>query len=163
MKGIGKTIRRRRKESKTDYTARFGLLKSGLARLVVRKTNRHVIIQIVKSELAQDKVLYGTSSKVLLSLGWPKELGGSLKSLPACYLTGIVAGKKARELGIETLILDMGMQRNTRRSRIYAAVTGVIQSGVKIPHSKDALPDEKMLEQNPKTRGAFIKLRDKIK
>jgi len=98
MKKIGKTIRRRRKEGKTDYKSRLGLLKSGKARVVARKTNRYFIGQIVISDIAQDKVIIGANSKELLSKGWPEELKGSLKSLTACYLTGFLLGKKIRRL-----------------------------------------------------------------
>ncbi|MEM4271506.1 MAG: 50S ribosomal protein L18, partial [Candidatus Pacearchaeota archaeon] len=80
-----KTPRRRRLEAKTDYKARLELLKSGKPRLVVRKSNKYMTIQIVKSEIAQDKVIVGTTSRILLEKGWPKEKSGSLKSLAAAY------------------------------------------------------------------------------
>ena len=62
-----KTVRRRRQEGKTDYKARLALLISEKPRLIVRKTNRYVIAQIVRTEIAQDKVVVGTTSKVLLA------------------------------------------------------------------------------------------------
>ena len=60
-----KLPRRRRLESKTDYKSRLALLKSEKPRLVVRKTNRYIIVQIVSSEIAQDKILVGKTSKKL--------------------------------------------------------------------------------------------------
>jgi len=89
-----KTLRRRRKEAKTDYKARLNLLKSNKPRLVIRKTNRYIIAQIVESNLAQDKVIADFSSQDLLEKGWPKEKAGSLKSLQAAYLTGFGLVKK---------------------------------------------------------------------
>ena len=135
-----KTVRRRRLEAKTDYKARLALLKSEKPRIVIRKTNHYIIIQIVKSEIAQDKVLTGNTSKVLLSEGLPPEFSGSLKSLGAAYLTGFLVGKQALKLGINEAILDAGMNINVKNSRIYAALKGAVDAGLKIPHDEKVLP-----------------------
>ena len=42
-----KTIKRRRRENKTDYNLRIGLLKSKNGRIVVRRTNKYVYLQLV--------------------------------------------------------------------------------------------------------------------
>lgn len=154
MEGIGRTIRRRRKEGKTDYKARFGFLKSGKPRIVVRKTNRYIVGQIVISDIAQDKVICSATSKELLSLGWPKELSGSLKGLPASYLTGFLLGRKSGD--VKEGILDMGLQRNTKNSRIYSFLKGIVDSGFNVAHSEEALPEDKIIEKNEKT-GKLIK------
>ncbi len=135
-----KTIRRRRLEAKTDYKARLALLKSEKPRLVIRKTNKYIIAQIVVSEMAQDKIVAGMTSKVLLSKGAPAELAGSLKSLGAAYLTGYLLGKKVLSSGIKDAILDAGMNINVKNSRIYAALKGVVDAGIKVPHSEGVLP-----------------------
>ena len=72
-----KIPRRRRLEAKTDYKLRLGLLKSEKPRLVIRKTNSYIIAQIVETEIAQDKIVVGTTSKSLIEKGWPKEKIGS--------------------------------------------------------------------------------------
>ncbi|GAJ13133.1 unnamed protein product, partial [marine sediment metagenome] len=92
-----KTLKRRRKEYKTDYSKRIKLLKSGAPRVVFRKTNRYLIAQYVISKEAQDKIEFGINSKHLMKYGWPKESKGSLKSISAAYLTGILVGKKIIE------------------------------------------------------------------
>ena len=152
-----KTIRRRRLEAKTDYKARLALLKSGKPRLVVRKTNRGIIVQIVQSEIAQDKVICGASSKILLSKGWPKELEGSLKSLAAAYLTGFVVGKMAIDKKIKEAILDAGMHINVKNSRIYAVVRGAIDAGLKVPCDQSILPEMESIKT-----AKFAKIIDKI-
>jgi large subunit ribosomal protein L18 len=152
-----KTIRRRRLEAKTDYKARLALLKSEKPRLVVRKTNRYVIVQIVSSEMAQDKIVAGMTSKVLLSKGAPAELAGSLKSLGAAYLTGYLLGKKALEAGIKEAILDAGMHINVKNSRVYAALKGVVDAGIKVPHSEDVLPSMESIKSEK-----IAKIFDKI-
>ncbi len=111
-----RTIKRRRKEGKTDYKARLNLLKSKLSRIVVRKTNKYVIVQYVKSKEAQDSVIMGVSSKELLKYGWEKKNTGSLKSLSACYLTGLLLGKKIKSAGENKAILDIGLVRSIKKA-----------------------------------------------
>lgn len=141
-------------QGKTDYRARIALLKGRKPRVVVRKTNRYIIVQYVTSEDAQDKVLYYVNSKELLNYGWPKEMQGSLKSLPACYLTGKLlaerikkkeGGKKESKKDIEA-ILDIGLIRNIPKSRVYAALKGLIDGGIDIPCKKESLPEESRIK-----------------
>lgn len=154
-------LKRRRRESKTDYRARLALLKSEKPRFVARKTNRFIIAQVITSEIAQDKVIVGISSKFLLSKGWPEEAKGSLKSIPAAYLTGLLLGKLAQEKGISEAIFDMGMYRNIQKSRIYAVLKGALDSGMVIPHNKAVLPE--VVPKNEKILKIFDKLKQELK
>ena len=149
--------RRRRIEAKTDYKARLALLKSGKPRLVVRKTNRYIIAQIVTSEDAQDKVVVGITSKILLTKGLSEESAGSLKSLGAAYLTGFLLGKKALSMGIKEAILDAGMYINIQNSRIYAALKGVADSGLKVPFN-----DKVFTQMESIKSGKIAKIFDKV-
>lgn len=139
MKGVNKTVRRRRYECKTDYKARLALIKSGRPRLVIRKTNRYIIAQLVVTNVAQDKVIASVISKDLIAKGWPESKAGSLKSRAAAYLTGLMLGNKVKAKYKEAIV-DFGMNRNIKKSRIYAAVKGFIDSGIKVPCSEDVLP-----------------------
>jgi len=159
---MAKSVRQRRHEGKTDYKARLNLLKSGKPRLVVRKTNRYVIAQIVESDVAQDKVIVGITSKALLAKGWPENLKGSLKCLPAAYLTGLLLGNLAKSK-IKELVLDIGMHRNIQKSRVYAVVKGVIEAGIHVPHDIAALPSDEQLKANPKTAELLAKLSQSLK
>lgn len=156
---MARSIRQRRLEAKTDYKARLALLKSGKPRLVVRKTNRYIIAQIVVSDIAQDRVIAGVTSKDLLANGWPKEKSGSLKNLAACYLTGMLLAKKAKE---KDAILDSGMQRNIQKSRIYALLKGAVDAGLNIPHSQKSLPNDEEVNKNESTKEIFDKLKGKL-
>lgn len=142
-----RTIRRRRKEAKTDYKLRFNLLKSEKPRLVIRKTNRYILAQIVTSEIAQDRVLLNISSKDLLLKGWPENKKGSLKSLAACYLTGIIIGKKSKDL-VKEAILDIGMHKNIHGSRIYSLVKGAKEAGLNIEVDEKVLPKDERIYSN---------------
>lgn len=156
-----KTQRRRRRERKTDYKARFNLLKSGKPRLVVRKTNRYILVQIVESEIAQDKVIAKASSVDLLSKGWPKEKQGSLKSLPAAYLTGFLLVKSLKTK-VGEVVLDIGLQRNIHGSRLYAALKGAVDAGLKISHNPEALPEISDITKNEKLKSIFEKVKKAI-
>ena len=161
MKGPSRTIRRRRKEGKTDYKARFGFLKSGIPRVVARRTNKYLIAQIISSDVAQDKVIIEVNSKELLSKGWPKELAGSLKSLPACYLTGYLLGKKSKD--IQKGILDIGLQRSISKNRIYSFLKGLVDSGFEIAHDEKVFPSDEMLSKNEKTGKLIKQIKEKLK
>lgn len=157
-----KLPRRRRLERKTDYVARFAFLKSKKHRIVARKTNRYIVAQIVETKVAQDKVIVGITSKYLLGKGWPKDKEGSLKSLPAAYLTGYALGKLTIGKKIKSAIFDMGMQRNIHGSRLFAFLKGAIDAGLEIPHSEESLPTEDNLNKNPKLKGLIEKVKEKI-
>ncbi|MEK6855587.1 MAG: 50S ribosomal protein L18 [Nanoarchaeota archaeon] len=159
---MGRVLKRRRLESKTDYRTRVSLLKSGKARLVVRKTNRYMIAQVIISKQAQDTVVCGISSNILLSKGWPKEMAGSLKSLPACYLVGILIAKLAKEKKITEAILDIGMYRTINNSRLYAVLKGALDEGLSVPHSEEAVPSIERISKNEKV-GKLISLKEKMK
>jgi len=141
-----KTEKLRRREGKTDYKARLSLLKSGIPRIVVRKTNRYIIAQCIKSKEAQDSVVIGLTSKELIKYGWPKEWQGSLKSIPAAYLTGFLLGKRILDEEKKAkAILDMGLMRNVKGGRIYAVLAGLIDAGVEIKCKKEMLPEKERI------------------
>ena len=137
-----KTIRRRRHENKTDYRKRIGMLKSGKPRLVFRRTNVAIITQYVVSKEAQDSPKFTITSKDLLKYGWPEAFKGSLKSLPASYLTGYLAGKKVLKDKMEQPIVDFGMFRTIHGTKLYAFLKGAIDAGLEISCPEDAFPSE---------------------
>ena len=141
MKGL-RTLKRRRRENKTDYKARKTLLTSGITRIVVRRTNTSFILQAVESNEAQDKVLATITSKDLLKNGWDAKAKGSLKSIPAGYLTGILMAKK---LGKGKYIVDLGMARTEAGSRVFAVVKGLIDGGLDISANEKVFPSEERL------------------
>jgi len=140
-----KTLKRRRKEGKTDYLNRLNLLKSEKPRVVFRKTNKHIISQYIESESAQDKIVFGVTSKQLLKHGWPEKLSGSLKSIPASYLTGYLTAKKILKDKLQEPIVDLGMQRVIQKTKIFAFIKGLIDGGLKIKCDKEKFPEEERL------------------
>ena len=153
-----KLNKKRRLQSKTDYRKRLILLKGNLPRLIVRKTNRYIIIQIIESKNAQDKVISSVNTRDLLKYGWPENKKGSLKSITACYLGGFLIGKKSKT---KKVILDTGLIPSTKGSRVYAVVKGVLDSGIEINCDEKVFPSEKRIKGED--RGIDIKpIIDKI-
>lgn len=128
---------RRKREGKTNYKKRLNLLKSGLPRLVIRKSLKHISAQIIEYSPQGDKVVATVNSKMLEKMGWIAN-----GNIPSAYLTGMLLGKKVAEIKIKKVVLDMGMHTSIKNSRIYALVKGAVDTGVIIPHSKDILPDD---------------------
>ena len=74
---------RRKREGRTDYKKRLKMLISGIPRLVVRRTNKNIIVQVVDYSADGDKVIVTTNSSELSKLGWKHATG----NIPAAYLT----------------------------------------------------------------------------
>lgn len=141
-----KTLRRRRRENKTNYASRLKLLKGGKPRLIFRKTNAYVIAQYVISEEAQDKIVFGVTSKKLLNFGWPIEKKGSLKSIPAAYLTGYLVAKEIKDKKLEKPIVDFGMLRVLYKTKLFAFLKGAIEGGLDISCPEEAFPEAERIE-----------------
>jgi len=128
---------KRRMERKTNYRKRLALIKSGKARLVIRKSLSNISVQLINFNPNGDQTVVSAVSTELKKFGWTKT-----GNIPAAYLTGLLAGKKAKEKNVKEAVLDLGIQTSTKGSRIYAALKGVLDAGVNVPHSKDILPSE---------------------
>jgi len=140
-----KTIKRRRKENKTDYNKRLKLLKGEKPRIVFRKTNRYILAQYVTSKEAKDKVILGITSKKLLKFGWPEDFKGSLKSIPAAYLTGYLIGREIKKKGLKTPIIDFGIIRIVHKTKTFAFLKGLADSNTKIKCDKKNFPEEERI------------------
>jgi len=127
---------RRHREGKTDYRLRLRLLKSGKPRLVVRKSLKNIICQIVKYEESGDRTIVSSHSGELKKFGW-KFHGGNI---PSAYLTGLLCAEKARKHKIGKAVFDIGLYSSTPGNSLYSALKGALDGGLEIPHSEDILP-----------------------
>jgi len=127
---------RRRRSGRTNYAKRRKLIASGSARLVVRPSNKHIAAQIVRAEPLGDHVLASAHSSELKEFGWNAPCG----NLPAAYLTGFLAGRRAKAEGVTEAILDIGLHARGPGSRIFALAKGAIDGGLNLPHDDSALP-----------------------
>ena len=128
---------RRRREGRTNYYSRFKLLLSGKPRMVVRKTNRHIICQLVEAKLEGDRTLVAANSSELVKYGYK----GSLANTPAAYLTGMLFAVKAFNAGYESAILDIGLHRATYGAKVFAALRGAVDERVKGSHIAEYAPE----------------------
>lgn len=103
---------RRRREGKTDYYQRKKLIiqsknkyASPKYRLVVRKSNTQIIVQIVKATLAGDITLTSAYSSELPRYG----LSCGLKNYAAAYCTGLLAGRRLlQKVGLFDMYTGVG-------------------------------------------------------
>jgi len=125
---------KRIRERKTNYHKRSSLLLSKKRFITIKVTNQNILTQVLEPSITGDKVITSAHSTNLAKLGWK----GSLNSLPACYLTGLLLGKKASSKGIDNAILYTGKDAFTER--LSACLKGIIDGGIEIPSSEDSFP-----------------------
>ena len=163
---------RRRREGKTDYHARRRLIQqdknkydSKKYRLVVRRTNTKIIVQIIYATITGDRVLAQADSKELKRFG----LEAGLTNYAASYATGLlVARRLLTQIGLADLykgveaadgeffdvyekgvnddkrpfraFLDVGLIRTTTGSRVFGALKGAVDGGIHVPHNTKRFP-----------------------
>lgn len=162
---------RRRREDKTNYKKRILLLIGKKPRLVIRKSLKNMVVQLVEYDAKGDKVIASAHTRELKKWNWQFGCG----NLPSAYLAGFLLGKKALAKKQKEAIVDFGLQSIVPGSRIYAAVKGAIDAGMQIPHDAAVFPGEDRikgehiaknpLEKNGKGKempAAFAQCKEKI-
>jgi large subunit ribosomal protein L18 len=130
---------RRHRERKTNYRLRLKLLRSKKPRIVVRKSLKAIRVQFVDYNPQGDKILVSAiSNELTKEYGWKY----SISTTPAAYLTGLLAGKRAKDKGIEQGVLDIGLYHPTIGSIVFATLKGVLDAGVECSHDPKILPKE---------------------
>ena len=125
---------RRKREGRTDYKKRMKLLLGNKPRIVVRKSLKHIMLQLVEFQPNGDKVILTANSKELAKYGWK----GSTGNLSAAYLTGLLFAKKAKK-SVEC-VLDIGQYTSVKGCVLYAAALGAAEGGLKLPFAKEIVP-----------------------
>ncbi len=137
---------RRKREGKTNYKKRLKLLQGGMLRLVIRRSSKNIITQIIEYNPKGDKVLVSASSKELEKFGWKC----SRSNMPAAYLTGFLLGKKAMNKKFGRIVLDLGLAKMIKGGRICAALKGCLDAGL------DVICDQSILPPDERIRGKHI-------
>ncbi|MBI4360652.1 50S ribosomal protein L18 [Candidatus Micrarchaeota archaeon] len=149
---------RRRREGRTDYQKRLALLKSGKPRLVVRKTNRYVIVQLVTFSPQGDRVIASATSKDLNAFNFTGKC-----NTPSAYLTGLLVGTRAKAKGVKDFVLDIGLHAPTQGSLVFAGLKGAVDAGLTAPHSNERFPDEaRMNGEHIQLKEAVLSAKQKI-
>ncbi len=128
---------RRRREGRTDYHQRLRLLKSGKPRLVARTSNRHVRAQLIVPGPSGDETKASAHSGDLRAFGWEAPTG----NLPAAYLTGYLAGRRAIANDVTEAVLDIGLHTATPGAKVFAVQEGAIDAGLDSPHNESVFAD----------------------
>jgi large subunit ribosomal protein L5e len=152
----GKTNYRRRRNLIRQDCNKYGALKS---RFVVRITNSKVICQIVKAHVEGDRNVAYADSTELKRYG----ITFGLTNYSAAYATGLLCSRRAlrflhldetytSESGKEgqyrvvedsdlsahrayQCFLDIGLARSSKGAKVFAAMKGGSDGGIRIPHS----------------------------
>lgn len=162
---------KRRRLGKTDYYARKRLITQAKNkynapkyRLVVRFTNRDIVMQIVTSEITGDRVFCSAYSHELKAYG----IKHGLTNWAAAYCTGLlIARRTLKKLGLDSefvgveevdgeyklteasegserrpfkAFLDVGLSRTSTGARVFGAMKGASDGGIYIPHSENRFP-----------------------
>ena len=151
----------RRNKGITNYRKRLALLKSGVPRAVVRFSNAKVTVQIIDFSIKGDNVLVSANSTDVAGMGWK----GSKTNIPASYLSGMLAAKRALKAGIDSVVLDIGRITPTSGGRAFATLKGLVDGGLNIPHSDNLFPSDGRIKGSrisDKTTTNFEKVSKKI-
>lgn len=132
---------RRRREGRTNYHQRLKLLLSKEDRVVVRKSARHMQVQLIAPTAEGDVTLSSAVSTELKKYGYE----GATGNTTASYLTGLLFGLKSLAKGYENGVLDIGLQASSPGSRVYAALKGIVDAGMDIPHDPSIFPSDERI------------------
>ncbi|MCV0372185.1 MAG: 50S ribosomal protein L18 [Nitrosarchaeum sp.] len=150
-------ILRRLREEKTNYKKRGTMLMGKRDFITVNITNENTQVQVLKPGMTGDKVIASAHSRYLVDKGWK----GSRKSVPAAYLTGYLAGKKAIGNGAKNAILYTGTRKYTQR--MAAALKGVVDAGVQVPADSETFPPEERINgEHLKVKNDISKIKSAI-
>lgn len=161
---------RRRREGKTDYVQRKGLVSQHKSkygtpkyRLVVRFTNKDIIAQIVSSKLTGDAVLTCAYAHELPRYG----ITHGLTNWSAAYAVGLLAARRVLQKlkldktyvgvlepegeyeltqAVESeprpfkVSLDIGLQRATTGAKVFGVLKGASDGGLFIQHKENRFP-----------------------
>jgi len=128
---------RRRREGKTDYVKRLHHLKSRKTRLIVRRTNRFIIVAFAQYDPKGDHIIVSRTSKELKKMGFDGKC-----NVPSAYLTAYWCAKEAQKKNVKDAILDMGLHAATKGNVIFAALKGAVDGGIAIPMGNDIAPSD---------------------
>lgn len=132
------TLKRIRSD-KTNYRKRAALLIGRHSFVTVKVSDQNVAAQVLKPTPTGDIVIASAHSRELAKQDWK----GAFNNLPACYLTGLLMGKKTLEKGVKNAVLYIGKDHFT--SRVAACLKGIVDSGVTMPVSEESLPLEERI------------------
>jgi large subunit ribosomal protein L18 len=148
---------KRNRQRKTNYRKRAALLLSRSSFIVAKISDQNISSQVLKPTINGDIVICSAHSRELRKYGWK----GSMNSLPACFLTGFLLGKKSVANATNNAILYTGTDPFT--SRVAACLKGIVAAGVNVPVSQENLPIDDRINGKHIAEYAKILKADEVK
>lgn len=111
---------------------------SGQCRIIIRKTNKHIIIQAAEYTPIGDKIVLTITTKELEKKGWK----GNTKNTSAAYLVGLLFGKQLKEKKITKITPDLGMYTTVKGCKLFAVLKGLKDAGLEVQINEKILPSE---------------------
>ena len=133
---------RRQREGKTNYRKRLKLLRSRKVRAVIRKSLKNTQVQLIEYKEKGDNILASANS---IELKGRYNWKFSTATTPAAYLTGLLAGKRAKDKGISECVIDFGRHPPVTGSIIFASIKGIIDAGVECTHNEEKMPNDERI------------------
>jgi large subunit ribosomal protein L18 len=118
------------------------LLSSSQPRAIVRRSLRYVTVQIAGYDVTGDKIIASAVSRELKKFGWTK----STSTTPAAYLSGFLTAKRALKKGTDSAVLDIGLRTPAKGAKTFAALKGLTDGGLSIPHDPQMFPSDERIK-----------------
>ncbi len=118
---------KRRRKGLTNYRKRLALVKSGLDRVVVRKSGRRIIAEVARYSEKGDSIIAYADSNELKKLGWP-----SRSNRATAYLTGMLLARKCLKKADVEYVLDIGLSSPVKNSIPFVFAKGCTDAGLKL-------------------------------
>ena len=143
---------KRKRLGKTDYRLRLRLVSSRKPRLVIRRSLKNILLQLVQYHPTGDKIFVSAEGKELKMYGWQ----GTTRNTPVAYLTGYLLGCKVKKQKVATeAVLDIGLYKAVKGSLLFAAAKGAADAGLAVPFSADILPSQERIQGKHLKQGSF--------
>lgn len=127
---------RRKREGKTNYATRMKLLLGHKPRLTVRKSLKHLALQLIDFNPTGDKIVAAAHTKELAKYGWK----GNTNNTSAGYLVGLLFAKKLKKK--VTCVLDIGQYTSVKGNILYAVAQGAKDGGLDVTVSAEVVPSK---------------------
>ena len=149
---------RRRREGKTRYNKRLAYVKSGLPRMVARRSNRYVLVQFIEFQPEGDRCIVSVDGSKLKKLyNWDAK-----RNVWSAYLAGLHAGKEAAKKGVKKFVFDVGRQTPSKGSVLFAALKGAVDAGLETVYDSSVIPEDKLSNPPEKLKASFEDVKKKI-
>jgi len=149
---------KRKRNKKTNYRKRLKFVASGKIRFVLRQTTNDMSIQAVNFSGKGDEVLKTVKSSDLKKYGWEGNPGNTTSA----YLAGLLFGQESKSI-LNEGIIDLGLRRLIKGSRISATIKGIKDSGIEINASESIFPTEDRIKNIKKDlSSSFEEVKKKI-